>query len=62
MFRVSVPATSANIGAGFDSLGVALSLYSEYEFNEEEIQANIDWCESYMPKYEFFTEKLVNIL
>ena len=35
MFRVSVPATSANIGAGFDSLGVALSLYNEYEFNEE---------------------------
>ena len=35
MFRVSVPATSANLGAGFDSLGLALSLYNEYEFSEE---------------------------
>ena len=35
MFKVSVPATSANMGAGFDSLGVALTLYNEYEFSEE---------------------------
>ena len=36
MFKVRVPATSANLGAGFDSLGLALSLYNEYEFSEEE--------------------------
>lgn len=29
--RVSVPATSANLGPGFDSLGLALDLYDEYE-------------------------------
>ncbi len=28
MIKVRVPATSANMGAGFDSLGVALSLYN----------------------------------
>lgn len=27
MYQVSVPATSANIGSGFDSLGIALNLY-----------------------------------
>lgn len=29
--RVSVPATSANLGPGFDSLGLALALYDELE-------------------------------
>lgn len=29
--RVKVPATTANIGAGFDTLGIACSLYSEIE-------------------------------
>lgn len=35
MIRVAVPATSANLGAGFDSLGISLSLYNEYEFSLE---------------------------
>ena len=30
--KVTVPATSANVGAGFDSLGLALSLYNEFTF------------------------------
>lgn len=34
MFRVKVPATSANIGPGFDSLGIAFNLYNEFEFSE----------------------------
>lgn len=34
MVRVKVPATSANIGPGFDSLGIAFNLYNEYEFSE----------------------------
>lgn len=29
MIRIQVPATSANLGSGFDSLGVALSLYNQ---------------------------------
>lgn len=34
MISVRVPATSANMGPGFDSLGIALKLYNEYEFAE----------------------------
>ena len=29
MLHVKVPATSANMGSGFDSIGVALSLYND---------------------------------
>jgi homoserine kinase len=32
-FTVSVPATSGNIGAGFDCMGVALSLYNSFHFS-----------------------------
>ena len=35
-FYVRVPGTSANIGPGFDSIGIALSLYNEYEVSELE--------------------------
>jgi homoserine kinase len=33
IFEVSVPATTANIGPGFDCLGAALSLYNRFEFS-----------------------------
>ncbi|MCC9877399.1 homoserine kinase, partial [Streptococcus agalactiae] len=33
--RIIVPATSANIGPGFDSIGVALSKYLSIEVLEE---------------------------
>lgn len=36
MIRVRVPATSANMGPGFDVIGVALNLYNEYAFEEIE--------------------------
>lgn len=36
MIRVRVPATSANMGPGFDAMGVALNLYNEYAFEEIE--------------------------
>ena len=36
MIKVRVPATSANLGPGFDSLGISLSIYNEYEFSLEE--------------------------
>ena len=29
MFHIKVPATSANMGPGFDCVGVALELYNE---------------------------------
>jgi homoserine kinase len=33
IFEVSVPATTANIGPGFDCLGAALTLYNQFEFS-----------------------------
>ena len=32
MITVTVPATSANVGAGFDSLGLALSMHNVFTF------------------------------
>lgn len=34
MIKVSVPATSANVGAGFDALGLALSMHNTVTFEE----------------------------
>ena len=34
MITVTVPATSANVGAGFDSLGLALSMHNVFTFEE----------------------------
>ena len=34
MFKVKVPATSANMGPGFDCIGIALDLYNEVEVYE----------------------------
>lgn len=36
MIRVSVPATSANMGPGFDTLGISFNLYNIFEFSEED--------------------------
>ena len=36
MIRIRVPASSANMGAGFDTLGIALNLYSVLEVSETE--------------------------
>ena len=36
MIRVRVPATSANMGPGFDSIGIAVELYNEFGFEETE--------------------------
>ena len=36
MIKVRVPATSANMGPGFDSLGIAVSLYNYFGFRETE--------------------------
>lgn len=34
MIRIQVPATSANLGSGFDSLGIALSMYNQVWMEE----------------------------
>lgn len=36
MFRITVPATTANLGPGFDVLGMALSQYSVFECEESD--------------------------
>ena len=36
MIKVKVPASTSNIGPGFDSLGLALSLYNHFSFKETE--------------------------
>ena len=36
MIKITVPATTANIGCGFDSLGCALTLYSTFTFEKSE--------------------------
>ncbi|MFY9588050.1 MAG: homoserine kinase, partial [Actinomycetota bacterium] len=36
MVHVRVPATSANLGPGFDALGLALALYNEVEARESD--------------------------
>lgn len=43
-FRISVPATSANIGPGFDAMGIALSLYNHFEIQEAE-RTSVVGCE-----------------
>ncbi len=40
MVKIRVPATSANMGAGFDTLGIALNLYNRIEV--EEISSGLD--------------------
>lgn len=42
MIKVRVPATSANMGAGFDSLGIALGLYNYVYAEETESGLNIE--------------------
>ncbi len=37
MFKIIVPATSANLGSGFDALGMALSLYNTVLIEESDI-------------------------
>ena len=44
MVKVTVPASTANIGPGFDTLGLALNLYNEYIFEEIEKGLIIEGC------------------
>lgn len=44
MIRIKVPATSANIGVGFDCMGLAVSLYSSVDFEESNRRLEIYGC------------------
>ncbi|AFY55112.1 homoserine kinase [Rivularia sp. PCC 7116] len=37
---VTVPATTANLGPGFDCIGAALTLYNEFKFTREEVNTS----------------------
>ena len=37
MIKLQIPATSANLGAGFDALGLALSFYNTAEMEENDV-------------------------
>ena len=37
LITFKIPATSANIGSGFDSVGLALSLYNEIHIYENDM-------------------------
>ncbi|MGL5544258.1 MAG: homoserine kinase [Cetobacterium sp.] len=45
MITIRVPATTANIGPGFDSLGMAFQLYSYFTFEEIGNKVKISGCE-----------------
>lgn len=45
MIEVVVPATSANLGPGFDTLGVSLNLYNRFYIEEIEKGLIIEGCE-----------------
>ncbi len=45
MIKVRVPATSANIGPGFDCLGLALNLYNIFSFEEIEEGLVFEGCD-----------------
>lgn len=54
MIKVKIPASSANMGAGFDTLGVALNLYSRFEIEEinEGLEINTLNAQNFVPKDE----------
>ena len=49
MIKITVPATTANIGPGFDCLGMALNLYTNVIFEEIERGLTIKGCH---PEYQ----------
>lgn len=47
MVTIRVPATSANVGAGFDCMGLALSMYGTFTFREIEKKIVIRGCDPF---------------
>ena len=45
MIRIKVPATSANLGVGFDCMGLAVSLYSTIDFEQSSQKLVINGCD-----------------
>jgi homoserine kinase len=57
MIKVRVPATTANMGPGFDSFGMALNLYNE--ITVEKIDAGIEFLENGQPSDIPLKENLI---
>ncbi|NLY37005.1 MAG: homoserine kinase [Tissierellia bacterium] len=63
MIKVKVPATSANIGPGFDSLGLALNLYNKFAFEEIPQGLEITGCDGrYKNKYNLVYRAAIKTL
>lgn len=66
--RISVPATSANLGPGFDALGVAVDLANTCEFKitedvgkfEKNVKENLIYS-SYKYAFDFYNEEVIPI-
>ena len=43
--KIKVPATSANLGPGFDALGLSLNLYNEVEITKQNLPCISIKCE-----------------
>ncbi len=43
--KIKVPATSANLGSGFDCVGIAFKLYNVFEFEKTENDLSFEGCE-----------------
>ena len=56
MIKIKVPATSANMGPGFDCMGIALNLYNEVcieEINSDGVEIVVlDDSKKFMPTDE----------
>lgn len=49
MIRITVPASTANLGAGFDTLGLALSMYLELGLTQAHQPSNARNCDPHHP-------------
>lgn len=55
IYQIKTPATSANVGIGFDTLGIALSLYNTFHFEVY----HEDLCVGFKKRYENMSYNLV---
>jgi homoserine kinase len=73
MLKIRIPATTANLGPGFDSLGAALNIYATLTFEDCESPLNIYGCDeayinadnliyvAYCKTFEYFGERVKNV-
>lgn len=62
MIKVKVPATSANLGPGFDALGIAFTLYNEFGFEKSDKLETVDFQGRYAnPKYNLVCTSYVKV-